>query len=141
MLYQLLADTIVILHLAFVIFAVFGGFLVFTWKRLAWLHVPASLWAALIEFAGWICPLTPWENRLRELAGATPYHTDFVAHYLLPLLYPTALSRSLQIFLGVLVLSINAGIYGWLLWRGRRVNLRGGPGDRRPPLPNNLSKE
>ena len=120
MLYQLLADIIVFIHLAFVIFAVFGGFLVFTWKRLAWLHVPAFLWAALIEFAGWICPLTPWENRLRELAGATPYRTDFVAHYLLPLLYPTALTRSLQIFLGVLVLSINMGIYGWLLWRGRR---------------------
>ena len=124
MLYQLLADIIVIVHLAFVLFAVLGGFLVFTWKRLAWLHVPAFLWAALIEFAGGICPLTPWENRFRELAGTTPYRTDFVAHYLLPLLYPATLTRNRQIFLGALVLSINVGIYGWLLWQGRKVNLR-----------------
>jgi len=122
MLYRLLADFIVIFHLAFVIFAVFGGLLVCKWTRLAWLHVPAFLWAALIEFAGWVCPLTPLENRFRELAGASPYHTDFVVHYLLPLLYPAALTRSLQIFLGVLVLSLNLGIYGWLLWRGRRIN-------------------
>jgi len=121
MLYRLLADFIVIFHLAFVIFAVFGGLLVCKWTRLAWLHVPAFLWAALIEFAGWVCPLTPLENRLRELAGASPYHTDFVAHYLLPLLYPTALTRSRQVFLGVLLLSLNVGIYGWLLWRGRRI--------------------
>jgi hypothetical protein len=118
--YRLLADTIVIVHLAFVIFAVFGGLLVCKWKRLAWLHVPAFLWAALIEFAGWVCPLTPLENHLRELAGAAPYHTDFVAHYLLPLLYPTILTRNRQIFLGTLVLCLNAGVYGWLLWRERR---------------------
>jgi hypothetical protein len=122
MLYRLLADAIVIIHLAFVIFAVFGGLLVFKWKRVAWLHVPAFLWAALIEFAGWVCPLTPLENSFRELAGATPYDTDFVAHYLLPLLYPAALTRNLQIFLGVLVLSVNVGVYGWLLWRARQTS-------------------
>ncbi len=120
MLYRLLADAIVIVHLAFVIFAVGGGLLVCKWKSLAWLHVPAFLWAALIEFAGGVCPLTPLENRLRELAGGTPYHTDFVAHYLLPLLYPAALTRNLQIFLGALVLGLNMGIYGGLLWRARR---------------------
>lgn len=118
--YRFLADLIVIFHLSFVIFSVFGGFLVCKWKRLAWLHVPAFLWAALIEFAGWVCPLTPLENRLRELAGASPYHTDFVAHYLLPLLYPAALTRTLQIILGFLVLSVNGGIYGWLFWRAKQ---------------------
>ena len=65
MLYHLLTDLIVIVHLAFVLFAVFGGLLVYKWKRLAWLQVPAFLWAALIELAGWVCPLTPLENRLR----------------------------------------------------------------------------
>lgn len=120
MLYRLLADTIVIFHLAFVMFAVFGGLLVCRWKWLAWLHVPAFLWAALVEFAGWVCPLTPLENRCREWTGGVPYHTDFVAHYLLPLLYPAGLTRNLQIILGILVLSFNVGIYSWLLGRGRR---------------------
>lgn len=115
--YHLLADLIVIVHLAFVLFAVFGGFLVWWWKRMAWLHVPAFLWAALIELAGWVCPLTPLENRLRELGGATPYRTDFVAHYLLPLLYPADLTRNVQIVLGILVLGGNLGIYGWLVGR------------------------
>lgn len=123
--YQILADLIVIFHLGFVLFAVFGGFLVFKWKKFAWLHVPAFLWAALIEFAGWICPLTPLENRLRELAGATSYRTDFVGHYLLPLLYPAELTRSLQIILGILVLGCNLGIYGWLLWRAGQNGERG----------------
>ena len=115
--YHLLADLIVIVHLAFVLFAVFGGFLVCWWKRVAWLHVPTFLWAALIELAGWVCPLTPLENWLWEWGGATPYRTDFVAHYLLPLLYPAELTRNVQILLGILVLGGNLGIYGWLLWR------------------------
>jgi hypothetical protein len=125
MLYRLLADLIVIFHLGFVLFAVFGGFLVFKWEKLAWLHVPAFLWAALIEFAGWACPLTPLENKLRELADETPYHSDFVGHYLLPLLYPAELTRNLQVILGVLVLGGNLGIYGWLLWRARQKRERG----------------
>lgn len=120
MLYRLLADAIVSFHLAFIIFAVFGGLLVCKWKRLAWLQVPAFLWAAFIEFGGWVCPLTPLENRVRELAGATAYHTDFVAHYLLPLLYPAGLTRNQQIFFGVLVLSFNVAVYGWLVRRERR---------------------
>ena len=124
--YHLLADLIVFVHLAFVLFAVFGGFLVWWWKRVAWLHVPAFLWAALIELAGWVCPLTPLENRLRELGGATPYRTDFVAHYLLPLLYPADLTRNVQIVLGILVLGGNLGIYGWLVertWKKREEEI------------------
>lgn len=120
MVYKFFADLIVIFHLIFVFFAVCGGFLVFKWKRLAWLHVPAFLWAAFIEFAGWVCPLTPLENRLRELANTTPYHTDFVTHYILPLLYPAALTRTMQIFMGILVLCVNGGLYGWLLWRDKK---------------------
>ena len=127
MIFRLLADAIVIFHLTFVFFAVFGGLLVYKWKNLVWLHVPAFLWAALIEFAGWVCPLTPLENRLRELGGRTPYSSDFVAHYLLPLLYPAELTRNMQIILGALVLIGNLGIYGWLLWRAWQNKGRGNP--------------
>ena len=125
MLYRILSDLIVIVHLAFVLFAVFGGFLLLKWKRLAWLHLPAVLWAALIEWAGWVCPLTPLENRLRALGGGTPYHTDFVEHYLLPILYPARLTRNLQIFLGLLVVLINLGVYGWLWWRAKEERVSG----------------
>ena len=117
MLYCVFADLVVVVHLAFVLFAVLGGLLVLKWKRCAWLHVPAVLWAALIEFAGWVCPLTPLEIWLRERGGAIAYRSGFVEHYILPLLYPAVLTRRLQIVLGLFVLGINLGIYGWVLYR------------------------
>ncbi len=115
--YRIFADIVIVIHLAFVLFAVFGGLLVLRWKRWACLHVPAVLWATLIEFAGWACPLTPLENWLREKGGAIAYRSGFVEHYILPLLYPAVLTRRLQIVLGLFVLGINLGIYGWVLYR------------------------
>ena len=61
MLYRVLADLVVVVHFVFVLFVIFGGFFVLWSKRIAWFHVPAVLWGILIEFAGWICPLTPLE--------------------------------------------------------------------------------
>jgi hypothetical protein len=118
MLFPLLADLTVILHLAFVFFVVGGGLLIPCWPRLAWVHLPAVLWAGFIEFSGWLCPLTPLEYWLRRQGGAQPYPGGFVEHYLLPVLYPINLSRELQIYLGLLVLGLNAVIYGWA-WRRR----------------------
>jgi hypothetical protein len=117
MVYQALANLVLVVHLAFVIFVVIGGLLVLRWRSLAWLHVPACLWGALVELAGWVCPLTPLENRLWEQGGGLVYRTGFIEHYLLPLLYPATLTRSLQICLGLLVLAINLGLYGWIFWR------------------------
>jgi hypothetical protein len=120
-LYAVLADLLVVLHLLFILFVVLGGFLAMRWHRLAWAHLPAVAWAVAVEWAGWLCPLTPWEVRLRSLAGETGYHGDFVAQYLLPLLYPQAMTRTTQILLGVLALAVNAAIYGswWYLHRRR----------------------
>jgi hypothetical protein len=117
MVYQALANLVLIAHLAFVLFVVLGGFLVLKWRSLAWLHLPAFLWGALVELAGWVCPLTPLENWLREKGGGLVYRTGFVEHYLLPLLYPATLTRTSQILLGLLVLGVNLGLYGWILWR------------------------
>ena len=113
----LLADLVVLLHLAFVLFVVFGGLLVLRRRRIAWLHVPAFVWGAAIEFGGWICPLTPLENRLREMSGAGGYAGGFVERYLVPVLYPGELTREIQIGLGIAVLLINLAIYGFLLRR------------------------
>ncbi|HEY6839418.1 MAG TPA: DUF2784 domain-containing protein [Geobacteraceae bacterium] len=88
MLYSILADLGVLHHGAFVLFVVGGGFLVIRWPRLAWIHIPAALWGATVEFTGWICPLTPLENHFRLLAGDEGYSGGFIAHYLVPLLYP-----------------------------------------------------
>jgi Protein of Unknown function (DUF2784) len=116
-----LADLIVILHLAFVLFVVFGGLLVARRPGVAWLHVPAAIWGAWIEFAGWVCPLTPLENWLRQQEGGTVYTTSFVEHYLLPILYPAALSRDVQWLLGALVVAMNLAIYVVIVRRRARV--------------------
>ena len=118
----MLADGVVLVHLAFVIFVVAGGFAVLRWKPVAWVHVPVALWGAGISLGRWICPLTPLENWLRAQSGSAPYPGGFIDHYVMPVLYPVALTRELQIAAGVFVLALNALLY----WRAFGVGLRAG---------------
>jgi len=118
--YGLAADAVVLLHGLFVVFAAVGGLLVLRYRWVAWLHLPAAGWAVLIEYAGWICPLTPLENRLRRLGGERGYQGGFIEHYLLPVLYPEGLTEAGQVVIGTVVLLVNVAIYGWLLWRRER---------------------
>lgn len=120
MLYRWAADAVLVVHLSFVAFVVLGGFAAVRWPRLAWIHVPCAAWGALIELAGWICPLTPLENRLRRLGGEAGFEGGFVETYLLAALYPEGLTRTVQIGLGVLVVVVNLVAYGWLVVRRRR---------------------
>jgi uncharacterized protein DUF2784 len=119
--YQLLADLVVLVHVAFVLFAVIGGLLAARWPRLVWIHLPAVIWAAIVEFFGWVCPLTPLENWLRQRGGERGYGSDFIARYILPTLYPEELTREVQISLGALVILINLTVYTWIL-RPKRPN-------------------
>jgi hypothetical protein len=112
------AAGVVIVHVAFVVFVVLGGLLVVRWPRLIWLHLPAAAWGVLIEFADWICPLTPLENALRERAGLAAYSGDFIGAHVLPLLYPEQLTRTTQLWLGTFALLIN-GIFYWRVVRIR----------------------
>lgn len=121
MLYSLLADFVLILHLMFVLFVLFGGLPALKWPRAIWLHLPAVAWGAFVEFSGWVCPLTPLENWLRKQGGNTGYNSDFIEHYVLPVLYPTGLTREIQIVLGVIVLAVNCAVYGWLWKRACRA--------------------
>ncbi len=115
--YVTLADIVVIVHVAFVLFVVLGGLLATRWLRLAWLHLPAAAWGAIIELTGGECPLTPLENALRAWGGGAGYPESFVEHYLVPVLYPATLTRDVQLVLGMFVLGVNAGIYSRLLRR------------------------
>ena len=120
MLAELLADLLVLIHLAFILFVVLGGLLVLRWPRIAFIHLPAALWGALIEFGNWICPLTPLEQKLRQSAGEGVYSGSFVEQYVLPLIYPSGLTREVQIGLGLLVLLLNFLIYACLLWKWKK---------------------
>lgn len=124
--YRVAADLVVLVHLAFVAFVVLGGVLAFRWPRARWLHLPAALWGVLIEWSGGVCPLTPLEVALRRRSGATGYAGGFVEHYVLPVLYPSELTRRVQIALGIGVVLANLVIYG-LWWRRERAR-REAPG-------------
>jgi hypothetical protein len=118
MAHRILADAVLVVHASFILFVVAGGLLVRWRKRVAWLHVPALAWGALIEFRGWICPLTPLEIWARSRAGETGFSGGFIDHYLLPIVYPGALTREVQIVLGALVLVVNALVYAWVVYGG-----------------------
>ena len=119
MLYRILADLVVALHFAFVLFVVLGGLFALRWPRAAWLHLPAAIWGAGIEFVAGICPLTPLENRFRRLGGEAGYSGGFVEHYVLPVLYPAGLTHDVQLVLGTIVVVLNVVIYTvvWRRWR------------------------
>lgn len=119
--YALAADVVMLLHFAFIAFALLGSFLVL-WKRwIAWLHLPALAWGAWIEASGGYCPLTPLENHLRQLAGETAYGEGFVTHYLLPIIYPAGLTRDTQFLLLAILIGVNLAGYGLVIARGRRL--------------------
>lgn len=119
--YGLLADFVVTLHLAFVLFTVLGGLLALRWRWIPWLHLPAAAWGGFVEVTGRICPLTPLENWLRSAAGGSRYEGDFIEHYLVPMIYPPTLTRGIQLALGGLLVVVNAAIYT-LVWRRRTLS-------------------
>ncbi|HYO27356.1 MAG TPA: DUF2784 domain-containing protein, partial [Azonexus sp.] len=120
MIYHTLANAVLVLHLAFIVFVVLGAALSWRFPRLRWLHFVALAWAAFIEFSGGICPLTPLENRLRRMAGGEGYGGGFIAHYLMPIIYPQGLTREWQMVLGVAVIVINLAAYAAIHYAGRR---------------------
>jgi hypothetical protein len=118
--YGIFSDIVVLIHLTFVIFAVLGAGLII-WRRwIIWLHIPAFWWAIWIECTGGICPLTPLENWLRIKGGQGAYEGDFVATYLLPVLYPAGLTRNAQIILAMMAIVINVLIYGSIVYKRSR---------------------
>jgi hypothetical protein len=121
MYYYLWADMVVFLHAAFVLFVLFGGVAVLRWRRLAWFHLPAALWGAIIELGGWICPLTYLENYLRQRGGGAGYGVTFIERYLEPMLYPLGLTRHTQLVFGLSALFLNLAIY-IRFWRQRRLS-------------------
>jgi len=122
MLYRVLADVVVGIHLLFIVFVVIGGVLAFRWPRIAWVHVPAFLWGAVITIFGGICPLTYLENDLRKKGAEAGYSGGFFETYILPVLYPElfftgGFPRSSFISIGVFVLALNVVIYWRVLKR------------------------
>ena len=124
--YRGAADLVLVVHFAFVLFVIFGGLLALRWPRVAWVHVPVALYGAVIEFVGFVCPLTPLEIWLRRRGGESGLEGGFIEHYITAALYPAGLTRAVQVGLGVAVLALNGIVYAiWLRRRRRRAALAG----------------
>ena len=111
MIAKLIADALVVLHFSFIVFVILGGLSALKWPRIALIHIPCAIWGVLIEFYGWICPLTHFEQYFRKTASDIGYSGSFIQHYLLPIIYPYGLTREIQFELGVMVASLNLFIY------------------------------
>ena len=120
MLTRFFADVVLLIHVVFIAFAVVGGLLTLRWPRVAWIHLPAAVWAATVVTMGWICPLTPLENVLRRSAGEAGYTGGFIEHYVVPLVYPAGLTREVQVVLGAMVVAVNLAIYATVWLRAKR---------------------
>lgn len=118
--YRLLADLVVLFHLLFILYGLFGGLLGLWRKWVILLHLPAAVWIGLIEFTGWICPLTPLENQLRIAGGAVGYRGGFIDHYLIPIVYPSGLTPQMQTILGIIAVGVNIGVYALVVSRWRK---------------------
>jgi len=119
--YNLLANAIVLAHFLFIAFVVGGGLLVIRWPRIAFVHLPAAVWGAVVEIFGWVCPLTPLQNHFRFLAGNSSYGGDFIARYLIPIIYPENLTTTIQQVLGGLVIAVNIIFYTIAIRKHRNV--------------------
>jgi hypothetical protein len=120
-LYQALADLVILVHVAFIVFVLFGGLLALRWRWVPLAHLPAAVWGAAVEFFGWVCPLTPLENALRRAGSGVGYSVSFVERYLVPMVYPTELTREIQFVLGGAVVALNALVYIVVLRRVRNL--------------------
>ncbi len=118
--YRAVADALVAFHLGFILFVMLGALLAFRWPRVVWLHLPCAVWGTWVELAGWVCPLTPLEVELRQKAGLEGYSGGFIENYVIPVVYPDALTRAAQLVLGIAALAVNAFLY-WRLWRRSRL--------------------
>ena len=120
MIYQLIADLVVAIHFAFIVFVLLGGLLLYRWRWVIWLHLPSVIWGVMIVFVGWICPLTPLENMLREAAGAEASQETFIEHYLMPIIYPSGLHRESFIAMAAVVIMINLIVYALVFIRRKK---------------------
>lgn len=120
MIYEFLATTVAIVHLAFVVFAMFGGMLVLRYPKMLWLHLPALLWGVVVQWADWICPLTPLENYFRLRSGEAGFEGEFVEHLVSEILYPQDLTLELRYVLGLVLILLNVAVYAYVfLMRGK----------------------
>ena len=109
--YEFLAKIVLIIHLLFIFFVVFGAFSCLISNKFFYLHLVALSWGIYIEFTSSICPLTYLENWLLILDQASFYDDGFIENYILKIIYPEGITPNVQMILGFLLIILNALFY------------------------------
>jgi Protein of Unknown function (DUF2784) len=118
--FAIAADSVLVGHALFALFAVLGAFLLLVDARIAFIHIPVVVWSSLVNLAHWTCPLTPLEKRCRIRAGQSAYEGGWIRHYIEPMVRPLGMPRRLEYVAGFSVLAWNVFLYG-LIWRARGI--------------------
>ena len=113
--YEYLANITLLVHLIFILFVIFGGFLFFLFSKIIYFHIPALIWGIYIEFTNTICPLTYLENWFLFKSDLTTYSNGFINNYILAFVYPKDLTADIQFYLGIALIIINIIIYGFII--------------------------
>jgi len=109
------ADFVVLIHLLWIVFLVFGMIPGARWAWVKWTHLGALVFSIALQLFGWVCPITHLEAWLRTAGGATPYEGTFIRHYLERVVYAQLPPNA--IFLGTLII---AGVTLWVYFGRRR---------------------
>ena len=124
MIYNILSNLVILVHLLFILFVCLGALLALRWPKVIWIHIPCAIWGMVVEYLNIVCPLTPLENQFRKLGDTATYNSDFITRYVTSLIYPEALSRNLQYALGTIVLTLNIIFYSIILYKRYKMRTK-----------------
>jgi hypothetical protein len=120
--FSALAAGVLLLHVLFVLWVVFGAFFTEGRPVLRWFHIGSLLWGIFTELSPWQCPLTIIEDWLEIQAGVRPYEGGFLLHYLDAIVYPNISARVLTAA-GVAVCTLNLAVYARRFWKSRKLTV------------------
>ena len=111
MLYKICADIVVVIHLLWILFLLFGAFPGMYRKIFKIIHISGLIFAFIVQIFGWYCPLTYLEIWLRyKHDPALSYSGSFIINYVEKIVY-LQVSRSSIFILTILLIGLNVLIY------------------------------
>ena len=123
--YEFLAKIVLLIHLLFIFFVVFGAFSCLISNKFFYLHLLALCWGIYIEFTSSICPLTYLENWLLIQGKTSFYDGGFIENYILKIVYPVGINSNIQAILGFMLIILNVLFYALIFFYLRFLKKNG----------------
>ena len=111
MFYSISADIIVVLHLLWILFLIFGAFPGRRYKWIKVVHIGGVIYALIIQVFGWFCPLTHLEAWLRRMHDPSQsYSGSFIIYYIEKIVY-IGISPDIILLLTALIALMSVRVY------------------------------